>query len=532
MINDLAMASGEANVSADICIIGSGPAGLTLARALSESGLTVVIVESGPAIPRPPTGNEIPEFTRREYKGATAGRSFGLGGTSALWGGQLLPIRPDEMRARAVHDGAAWPIDHEEIAQHFGLIESWTGVASGAFEVSREQYSSHPVANCTWHRFAPRFSKWIPFRRRNLAKSWLPALRRTNKVQIWINATARFWASTVRESNANMTCLTAVSTSGIRLNVVARTYVICAGAVESTRIVLEMARAGLNIAKNPESPIGGMLHDHVSLRIGEIVPVSHSRTIAMFAPLFVGSTMRSLRLDLTTKASIGEGLPPAYIHVVMAAPDASGFAALRGLFRSVQALDMRRAALAGFALMSSIPEVLAIVYWRFVRKRLMFTHGGKLYFNLDFEQPPLSGNRMTLMESHDSVRDRLEIDWDLPPYPAQLIDFAIDQIKSFWQSNGMEAIAHLHLLNRNEIMRAIPDNMYDVFHPAGTTRMGKTEGEGVVDPNLRVFGTANCYVLSTSVFPSMGTANPTFTLMALAVRLAHQLKMQAHATGR
>ena len=48
---------------------------------------------------------------------------------------------------------------------------------------------------------------------------------------------------------------------------------------------------------------------------------------------------------------------------------------------------------------------------------------------------------------------------------------------------------------------------------------------GVVDTNLRLFGTRNCYVCSGAVFPTSGFSNPTHTLLALAIRLAEHLKL-------
>jgi choline dehydrogenase-like flavoprotein len=53
--------------------------------------------------------------------------------------------------------------------------------------------------------------------------------------------------------------------------------------------------------------------------------------------------------------------------------------------------------------------------------------------------------------------------------------------------------------------------------------MAAAPNAGVVDPNLKIHGIDNTYVLSTSVFPSLGSANPTFTLLALAIRLANRL---------
>ena len=63
---------------------------------------------------------------------------------------------------------------------------------------------------------------------------------------------------------------------------------------------------------------------------------------------------------------------------------------------------------------------------------------------------------------------------------------------------------------------------YDAYHPVGTCRLGVDEA-ATVDLDLRVRGTENLYVLSTGVFPSAGTANPTFSMLCLGDRLADKL---------
>jgi choline dehydrogenase-like flavoprotein len=67
-----------------------------------------------------------------------------------------------------------------------------------------------------------------------------------------------------------------------------------------------------------------------------------------------------------------------------------------------------------------------------------------------------------------------------------------------------------------------------VFHPGGTTRMGRNAREAVVDTNLKAFAIANLWVASTSVFPSGASANPTMTLLLFTLRLADHL---AKASG-
>jgi choline dehydrogenase-like flavoprotein len=79
--------------------------------------------------------------------------------------------------------------------------------------------------------------------------------------------------------------------------------------------------------------------------------------------------------------------------------------------------------------------------------------------------------------------------------------------------------------------RAIPDDpdevsnvVFDFGHHMGTTRMASSPEDGVVDANCRVFGLDNLHVASCSVFPTSGISSPTFTLLALALRLADELE--------
>jgi choline dehydrogenase-like flavoprotein len=69
-----------------------------------------------------------------------------------------------------------------------------------------------------------------------------------------------------------------------------------------------------------------------------------------------------------------------------------------------------------------------------------------------------------------------------------------------------------------------PERLFDGGHHMGTTRMHVNPQEGVVDKNCRVHGIANLYVAGSSVFPTGGHANPTLTIVALAVRLADHVK--------
>jgi len=71
-----------------------------------------------------------------------------------------------------------------------------------------------------------------------------------------------------------------------------------------------------------------------------------------------------------------------------------------------------------------------------------------------------------------------------------------------------------------------PDDMIANGHCMGTTRMHANERLGVVDESCRVHGMKNLYIAGSSVFPTGGTFNPTFTIVALALRLADRIKSE------
>jgi choline dehydrogenase-like flavoprotein len=80
---------------------------------------------------------------------------------------------------------------------------------------------------------------------------------------------------------------------------------------------------------------------------------------------------------------------------------------------------------------------------------------------------------------------------------------------------------------QDELAEAIRSMSIDGLHQVGTTRISETPDNGVVDQNLKVWGTTNLYVCSTSAFPTSSQANPTFLLGVFAVRLAYHLASAA-----
>ena len=121
MIKNLSNESlGCKELKTQVCIIGAGTAGIFLAQLLRKAGIKVVVLEAGDEASKSPeaVGQHCIQKGIR-YRGAEAGRSFGLGGTSVLWGGQLIPLTASDMARRSNVGFDPWPINFSDIAGYF-----------------------------------------------------------------------------------------------------------------------------------------------------------------------------------------------------------------------------------------------------------------------------------------------------------------------------------------------------------------------------------------------------------------------------
>ncbi len=102
----------------DVCIVGAGPAGLSLALELARLGRRVLVLESGGDGAEPEaqalSDAHIADPARHDAMAIAVARR--LGGTSNLWGGRCLPYDSIDFEARETVGGALWPIGHDEIA--------------------------------------------------------------------------------------------------------------------------------------------------------------------------------------------------------------------------------------------------------------------------------------------------------------------------------------------------------------------------------------------------------------------------------
>ena len=93
-------------------------------------------------------------------------------------------------------------------------------------------------------------------------------------------------------------------------------------------------------------------------------------------------------------------------------------------------------------------------------------------------------------------------------------NLAFDKLQSFWAENNLIKVGGLKKVECPVDRQQAIENIYDIYHPAGTCAIGR-----VVDSDLRIIGLSNGFVIGSSVFPKLGRSNPTLTIMALSRRL-------------
>jgi choline dehydrogenase-like flavoprotein len=519
VITDLKLGGFESNIRTEILIIGAGVAGLFLAHRLREHGKQVVVLESGAREQSEDTHpfNEVVQIGD-DYRGALHGRFRCLGGTSSRWGGALLPFLEQDFAARDYYGISAWPVSYQEVIQYLPDLER-------LFSVDAEPYDQQFILNQGLEdlipyddpEFVARFAKWPTFGRRNLSVLFGHRIEGDAGLNICINATATDFQ--LDASSGRLIGVRACHPGGNTLTVQADQTVICAGAIESTRLLLlldaqynQRVFAGCNA-------LGRYFHDHVSTVAAKIVTKDIHRLNRMAGFRFVGSTMRSLRFELSPRVQREEKVGSAFGHITFKPTFETGFDAIRTLMRAIQKRTGFPANLP-WRIVRDTPYIINMMYWRAVRKQLYWPAPADYFLNIVVEQKPVATSSIALSHKLDGFGKQLaEINWCVGESEHSTCKVFLRRFNEFWARNGMSSIGVI------EPIGGLSSGGEDIFHPGGSTRMGTNSRDAVLSNDLQCYAVPNLWVASTSAFPSGASANPTLMLMLFSMRLAQRLSL-------
>ena len=552
MISDARHIACHASLQADICIIGAGAAGITLALQLVKSGLHIIMLESGNTTFEPdvqalcegevadPTLHSPPDKYRRRQ----------LGGSTTIWGGRCVPFDPIDFERRAWIPHSGWPIPYDDIAAHYPAANALC--EAGDFVYDAEDAVSggmRPmVRGFTPHSFTTdrieRFS--CPT---NFAARWHQRLNGAGNLHILLNATCTHLHRSADGTHIEHAVVQTLA--GNHFDVAARQFVVATGALEAARLLLA-SRDGHGAAiGNDHDLVGRFYMCHIAGTVGSMRIDLSARDVWHGYERADDGTYCRRRISLTDLAQRRERVSNIVFRLHHPRiPDPSHHTgALSGIYLARHLIGYEY----GKRLAGDTPA--GVVNWlrhvanlgrdapntarflsHWISRRMLavrklpsvVVRSSSNCFSLDFhaEQAPTPDSRLVLCDTTDRLgMPQIRIDWRYSEIDVKTVETGFRLLQNAFAESG---IGTLTLARDEADIEAVirRDGAYGGHH-IGTTRMAANPRQGVVDSDCRVFGVSNLYIAGSAVFPTSGQANPTLTIVALAIRLAGHLEEAA-----
>ena len=513
----------------DVIVVGAGPAGITLAHELRDTGLRIALLESG--------GEEFDAAAQDLNEGTLKGnedydlggsRLRFLGGTSNHWGGQCTPFDPIDFD-RAPEGFSGWPMPYDEMVPFWQRAHDYCDVGAYRYD-ARELAPGDPdlwilpdapeVETVVLRQSAPtRFGEKY---RADLAAS--------ETVHLWL------WTTAIRVSTTGGSETEQVVTrtiEGTERAFTARAVVLAAGAIEATRLLMWSNIENATSAGNAGDLLGRCYMDHLAGGVGLLhfdTPVDEKiywNGLHTHADDGIGL---HFGLHLSEDTLRSRGLTNAIFPLVPMTEKKDlqrrerakhAFNAMKGLVKWPLGRDVGAEFDPGAAYCTMTENADALVADKVAG---LMGRGGYTQALLRYEAEELP-RRTSGLALDPQERDALGM-----PRPVLTWEPAEDDIEAVRQS-GIEIgkAAGAAGLGRFELEDHDDDpywNVVTAWHQLGTLRMAQSPTSGVTDPDGRVHGAGALYVASGAVFPTGGRANPTLTIVALAIRLADHLQQR------
>ena len=473
----------------DACIIGAGVAGITLAIQLAAMGRHVLLLEAGDL--------DYSIESQDVYKGTNIGRPYFklnedrlrfLGGTSNHWAGWCRPLDARDFMKHDHIPNSGWPIKKTD-------LDKYHSAASAILEIP-ENYNDFtlPDSNGTLKKIEFQFSPPVRF-----GKKYQEELLDSTKIDVFINANVtdiRLNESLDRVTDLHVQNYTTPETS---FKFSAKTFVLATGGIENARLLLNFHNqipAGIG---NTNDLVGRYFMDHFSHMAGHYVTDVNSWPFGKNKEIYFSPTSKKLSELKMANTSLRDGslyVPKTTYEKVKQ--------------RLVCANDM----------MHEFIDQFHHVWC----PSTVYTGG---YMHVASEQTPNPNSRVSLSNEKDKFGlQRANLDWQIQSIDRYTIKRTATLFGEYLAANRIGNVKLIHWLQNDT--DPVPGVGEDSFrgagsHHMGTTRMTDSNTTGVVDKNCQVFGINNFFIAGSSVFPTGGHANPTFTIVQLALRLSEHI---------
>jgi choline dehydrogenase-like flavoprotein len=556
-IVDLNDFDGNSDIFTDICIVGSGPAGVTIAKEMLNTGIDVCIVESG--------GLDNESETQALYDIENVGASRKMpqelvrqrifGGSSTTWSGRCASFNSIDFEERSWVPNSGWPIDIESLTPYLDRGSEHLGLGpniynEGLFDLlgavkPKPEIDTNLLNTTFW-----QFSKSMHGRSNNPVIFGQDLLE-TNAENLRLFLHANLIHINTNKAGDLLESLDFKSLEGNKMRIFAKSVVLCCGGVENARLLLASNKIIPEGVGNKHDMVGRNLMDHVGAVIGTFDPLNSSDIQSRFGRYWLvnqGSRQSYLHgLSLGERVQYKEQLLNAAAFIEeYTAPNDPWHALKRVMTRLIKGdsvytiipdngnMFWRDEDLSNdhsheitfgndlSTVLMNVPLILQNLYRKNIIKRPPITKNTRVDLYALIEQAPNRESRITLSSQTDVLGVPLsKINWKIDEKERTTARRLGELIAIEFKRIGLAPPELSEWLYTGDNWEA---NFTDRAHPTGSTSMSKNPKEGVVDINCNVHGVKGLYVAGSSTFPTAGHANPTLMIVAMAIRLADWLK--------
>jgi choline dehydrogenase-like flavoprotein len=529
MIEDFRTLDVSASFSADVCLVGAGAAGIVLALELSKAGLRVLMLESGDV--RPKASDQVHnegEIAGQPFTGLISGRVRALGGATRLWFGQCIRLEQIDLTQRNWVSYSGWPISMADLGPWYERAEQF-------FHLEGERYDDQIYRNFglsppAWPdgELCTHFTIYTP--RIDLGHLFYRELKENPRIRLLVNANVL----EVTTAGGGVTCtgVRVASLDGKMGFANAPAVVLCCGGIENARLLLLSRSEKRDGLGNDRNLVGRFLQDHPNATTANVYPADMRSLHALFSLQYKGALRYFPKFPLHPRKQQAEQCLNCTSHLVFEQDEDSGLAACREIYRAVRRkqrpsqMSQRLRKIAG-----DLPSVLHAGSTFLLKGKSPMGRPTGVRLQCHTEQQPDPESRITLSSDMDMLgMPRARVHWKVNETERTAMRIMTRSMKCELARLGLAEMQIDPWLEddaadwRNRIA--------DSYHHIGATRMASHHGNGVVDSNCQVFGTSGLFVAGSSVFPTSGYANPTLTIVALSLRLAHHIReMMPYKSG-
>ncbi|MFT6100549.1 MAG: choline dehydrogenase-like flavoprotein [Arenicella sp.] len=504
MLIDARKLDDDSVLQGDICIVGAGAAGISIALDWLHSSSNIILLESGgfdysPDVQALNDG----QTTGQKYYPLQSSRLRQFGGTTALWAGMCAQLDEIDFKTRDWVADSGWAFSKSELASFYARANEILKIMGeqklNHYIVSKYapcSINSNKVWNKLWQHSKLRFGR--DYRQEIVKAKNITLVTHASVVNIECNS-----------SISKVVSLETKNHSGKTHKVTSKQFILAAGAIQNARLLLASRSQAKNGIGNDFDLVGRYFMEHLEVDSSELW-LSKPFDASLY-------TRQKSRLIASAEIAIEEKIQKQYriLNGTVSLTPLNYARLVKPRIQTWRDKDPRKAM---GTLLSDWSAASRIVNAKDTPPLNAYQLTTRL------EQAPNRNSRIQLLNDKDSLGlAKVKLHWQLTELEKKSLRAIQMIVAEYFGEMNLGRVKLSPFLTSDSSANDYGD-LNGGWHHMGTTKMNQDKTKGVVDTNCKVHGIANLYIAGSSCFPTSGSANPTLTLIALSLRLSDHLK--------